>query len=116
MKPEAATPANGSSLVLKTGMDAAERSLILYLEACATDYGGRVNHVHLNDEDFIIIRRWRKQGLIKFGRIKFADVNKDGAHWVELTEAAVEAAHRERRARIARMLENRRYRRNGEGK
>lgn len=114
MKNDTAVMESPSGLTAKTAMDRPELSLLLYLESCATDYGGRVNHKHLNTEDFIIVRRWTKQGFIRFGRIKFADVNRQGAHWVELSEDAISAAHAERRARLDHMLKTRRYRRSGE--
>lgn len=84
-------------------MNKDERSLLLFLETRAVDYGGRVNGQHMNADDYQIAKRWNETGFIKFGRIRFKDVNRDGADWVFLSEEAWELARQERRARAERM-------------
>lgn len=86
-----------------------ERSLLLYLETCAVDLAGRVHSEKMNDEDRAILTRWTKDGFVTHGRIIAADINRNGSLWVQLSEAAWEAAHKERRARAARMWEKRKY-------
>lgn len=79
-----------------------ERSLLLYFETCAVDLSGRVDARRLNSDDFEIAGRWSGTDFIGFGRIKSADHNSQGQHWVELSDEAWELAHQERRARNAR--------------
>ena len=90
-------------------MSKEERSLLLFLETRAVDYGGRVNAVHMNADDFEIAEKWDKDGFIGFGRIVFRMINSDGAHWVKLSEEAWKLAHEERRARAKRMWESRQW-------
>ncbi|KKN69639.1 hypothetical protein LCGC14_0439420 [marine sediment metagenome] len=84
-----------------------EKSLLLFLETRAVDYGGRVNLQHMNDEDMDITKGWNKRGFIGFGRIVIRCHNSDGTHWVRLSEEAWKLAHKERKARSKRMFENR---------
>lgn len=85
-------------------MDRDEKSLLLYLETRAVDYGGRVDTLHMNREDMAIAKRWNKDGFLKFGRIKFHDITRKGTtHWCELSEEAWDLAHQERRARYLRI-------------
>jgi hypothetical protein len=86
-----------------------QRVLLLYLECRAVDYGGRVDGRHMNEADFVQATAWDAAGFIGFGRIVAADCSGAGSHWVTLSEAAWEAAHRERRARADRMLSSRTY-------
>lgn len=90
-------------------MSADERSLLLYLESCSVDYGGRTNQLRMNDEDREIASRWHEEGFIQQGRIVARDHNKDGTTWVKLSEEAWKLAHEERRERNKRMWERRRY-------
>jgi hypothetical protein len=87
-----------------------ELSLLLFLECRIVDHSGRVNAIHMNNDDFAIAERWNEEGLIGFGRIASEDINDTGAHWVTFSEDAWDAAHAERRARGARNLERRTYR------
>jgi len=80
-----------------------ERSLLLFLETRAVDYGGRVNLQHMNREDFDIAEKWHKEGFISFGRIVHRFINKDGTHSVVFFEDAWRLAHKERIARSKRM-------------
>jgi len=45
-------------------MDKDERSLLLFLETQATDYGGLVDARHMNDEDMRIVEQWWKTDLL----------------------------------------------------
>jgi hypothetical protein len=86
-----------------------ERSLLLYLETCATDYGGTVDQRHMNDEDREILERWTREGFMQSGRICFHDAEtlsrhtRKVSHWVVLSDVAWTAAHAERRARYERL-------------
>ena len=89
-------------------MNKNDKNLLLYLETCAVDYGGKVNLVHMNKEDRDIAKKWNDEKFISFGRIVFADCViterlKAITHWVELSESAWKAAHDERRARATRL-------------
>lgn len=80
-----------------------EKSLLLYLESRAVDYGGAVDSSHMNAEDFQLARRWNDSGFIRFGRIYSKDVTGNLTNWVILSDEAWAEAHAERRARNARM-------------
>lgn len=83
-----------------------EKSLLLFLETRAVDYGGRVNTLHMNGEDFDIAKRWDEEGFVGFGRIVARNHNSDGSHWVKLSDEAWKLAHKERKARAKRMWDN----------
>lgn len=87
-----------------------EQSLLLYLETCTTDNGGRVNHSRLNEADFNTATRWAREGFIGFGRIAAADVSYMGSHWVRLSDAAWKQVHQLRQARAERVWASRSYR------
>lgn len=84
-----------------------EKSLVLFLECCAVDNGGRVNGIHMNNEDFDIVEKWKGLDLIKFGRICSKDCNHTGTYWVQFTQHAFALAHEERIARSVRMWNKR---------
>jgi len=85
------------------GMTKDERSLLLYLETRAVDYGGKVDVRHMNKEDMDIAKGWNTMGFLKFGRIKFHDITHNMSHWCELSDEAWAIAHEERRARYERL-------------
>ncbi len=85
-----------------------QRSLLLYLETCATDHGGTVDTRHMNAEDMLQAREWSDLGLITFGRrgsefFTTLPPAKQRSHRVVLSDSAWELAHEERRARNTRM-------------
>lgn len=84
-----------------------QKSLLLFLETRAVDYGGRVNISHMNAQDMIIAEKWNEEGFLAFGRIVFRNHNNDGTHWVKLTPEAWIEAHKERMIRAKRMWDNR---------
>lgn len=81
-----------------------ERSLLLFFETCAVDYGGKIDVRHMNKEDMDIAKKWNKEGFVKFGRIKFHDIIGKHTHWCEFSEEAWKLAHQERRARCCRIM------------
>lgn len=90
-----------------------EKSLLLYMETQAVDYGGKLQSVRLNADDFEIAKRWNESGFVRFGRIAANDIKTRGdsgehprTHWCVLSEAAWVAAHSERRARCQRQMDN----------
>jgi hypothetical protein len=83
-----------------------ELSLLLFLETCAVDYGGRVDSRRMNKEDFAIVDEWKKSSYVLFGRIYSKDIT-DSSHWVELSNVAWNDAHAERKARFNRINEKR---------
>lgn len=100
-----------------------ERSLLLYLETCAVDYGGSVDLNHINSADLEILGRWDAAGFVRSGRIAFHDVEemrkrchgrRRAALWADLSEEAWELAHAERRERAERLMVKREWRRAGE--
>lgn len=90
-------------------MSKQERSLLLYLETCATDLAGRTDQRRMNDDDRVILERWGQEKFVQHGRIIVDDHNNQGATWVRLSEEAILLAHAERRARMERMWAARRY-------
>lgn len=85
-----------------------ERSLLLYIECCAVDYGGLVDCRKINDDDRAILKKWDREGFISFSRITFKSLKtlntKEYNHdLVRLSEDAWKLAHEERRARNVRM-------------
>lgn len=91
-------------------MTSEERSLLLYFETQAVDYGGLIDLKQrraqagiMNKEDFDIAKKWDEEGFVKFGRIKFHSIIKS-THWCELSEEAWKLAHAERRARCKRIM------------
>lgn len=94
-----------------------EKSLLLYFETQATDYGGTLESVRMNADDFALAKRWREAGFIQFGRIAFNDIKRHSGvardHWVVLSEEAWKLAHAERRARCERVMATLKVERNG---
>lgn len=86
-----------------SSMSSDERSLLLYLETRAVDYGGRVDIRRMNTDDINIAEKWAKEGFIKFGRIVAHHINSQGAHFCILSDEAWDLAHAERRLRSERM-------------
>jgi hypothetical protein len=95
-------------------MTTEERSLLLYIETCSVDYGGLVNYQHINDDDRKILKQWDEGGFISFSRITFDSLqllkDKNNSNLVHLSEEAWNLAHKERRARSARMSKKSPYR------
>lgn len=98
-----------------------ELTLLLYLETCAVDYGGKVEARRMNEAEFEIVEGWKATGFVQFGRVyareiqraKALRITRQETHWVVLSEAAWQAAHTERRARCARMMKDRKHQFNG---
>lgn len=84
-----------------------ERSLLLFLEAAATERCGRVHTDHMKEGDMMIASRWNSEKFVAFGRISSEDIGKFGTHWCVLSEAAWELAAAERKARATRLWANR---------
>ena len=85
-----------------------EKSLLLYFETQAVDYGGKLQSVLMNADDFAIAKRWTEAGFVQFGRIAFHDIKKNAGaardHWCALSDEAWKLAHAERRARCERVM------------
>lgn len=84
-----------------------ERSLLLFFETCATDWGGTVAVQHMNDDDREIAKRWTEAGFVEFRRIPFLEIVQRGGatrtNFVTLSDDAWSLAHEERRARCERI-------------
>lgn len=52
-----------------------ERSLLLFLETQAVDYGGLVDVRHMNEDDCNIASDWNECGFIIYKRISFYSIN-----------------------------------------
>lgn len=76
-----------------------EKSLLLFFETRAVDYGGRVNTQHMNEGDMKIAEGWNKSGFINFGRIVARHCNNSGTHWCKFSDEAWKLAHQERKNR-----------------
>ncbi len=94
-----------------------ERSLLLYFETAAVDYGGKLDGRRMNDIDFNNAKQWDKAGFVRFGRIYSDDIKRLSTnvfdHWVVLLDDAWTEAHRERRARNVRVESKLTIHRNG---
>lgn len=86
-----------------------EKSLLIYLECCAVDFGGRCDARRMNDEDFSKLEEWERSGFIKYGRIASKHCNRQGRYWVQLSAKAIKLAAQERKERAARMWKNRNW-------
>ncbi len=88
-------------------MNKGQQSLLMFLETRIVDHAGKVAGAHMNGEDFDQAQSWREEGLIKFGRIPTADINRPqiahrsgtNTNWVRFTDEAWKLAHRFRRER-----------------
>jgi hypothetical protein len=81
-----------------------ESRLLLYMETQAVDYGGLLQSVRMNSDDFAIAARWNESGFVQFGRIAANDITPTGnnyprTHWCLLSDAAWEVVYAVRRAR-----------------
>jgi len=90
-----------------------EKSILLYLESCATDDIGRIDSRKINDIDLEIMKKWNKSGFISFGRLRSADIKSGSfkATWVKLSDEAWETAFKLRKERALRMEKNYPYER-----
>lgn len=97
-----------------------ERSLLLFLETQAVDYGGLVDVRHMNEDDCNIASDWNECGFITYKRISFYSIKavstatRKPTHYVILSEEAFRLAHEERIARVVRMFEKRTWKKAGE--
>ena len=84
-----------------------ELSLLLYFETGVVDYGGLVEAVRMNDEDFRIAKDWNEKGFVTFKRIPAKDLVSSTphkfSHFVLLSENAWIVAHKARRERAVRV-------------
>lgn len=81
------------------------KNLLLYLETCAVDQGGKVEARRMNAQDFECISHLADAGLIRFERIgarRALSMHGHYTHWVELTPDGWEKAHELRRDRAQR--------------
>jgi hypothetical protein len=90
---------------LLSEMSKDERSLLLFFESAAVDYGGKLNTAHMNKDDFKLAEKWTKDGFVKFERIasKFL-AGTDKTHAVSLSDIAWNIAHEERKERYKRIF------------
>lgn len=79
-----------------------EKSLLLFFECAAVDYGGTLNTQHMNSDDNETAKRWTNEGFVTFSRIKFHDIKGKRTHAVFLSDNAWQLAHEERRERFNR--------------
>ena len=89
-----------------------EQSLLLYFETCLVDQRGKTQSARMNTLDFEIAKNLDKQGLIKFNRIPFKEIEKTvgneiypRTHRVQFTDEAWKVTHRLRREKAQRYVE-----------
>ena len=85
-----------------------QQNLIMYLETCLVDHGGKVESIRMNGEDYAQVELWKAEGLIRFGRLFAREAHKQGrtykaTHWVLFSDEAWTHAHRLRRERAGRL-------------
>ena len=78
-----------------------EKSLLLYMETQAVDYGGKLQSVRMRAADFALAKRWHDAGFVQFGLIANIKTTDGYARdlWCILSDEAWGIAHAERRAR-----------------
>ena len=87
-----------------------QRRLLLYLETCLVDGGGRVQGCKLNTEDHEQIDKWIEDGFIRFGRLPFDTIRAGTStcfpktHWVRFSEECWPLVARYRRERAERSM------------
>lgn len=86
-----------------------EKSLLLYFETRAVDYGGKVNTEHMNHEDMILAKNMNKSKFVEFGRVVLRNHSYEGMCWCKLSPKAWQLAHLERRNKAERMWEARNW-------
>lgn len=87
-----------------------ELSLLLFFETCAVDYGGLVSVAHMNTDDMATATRWHMERFVEFGRVASEHLREGHATaWCKLSPQAWDLAHAERRARAARLWEQRNW-------
>lgn len=84
-----------------------EKSLLLFLETCAVDQGGRVNTAHMNADDYETAKRWNDEGFVRFGRICRDHCSERTSHWCFLLDKAWPLAAELRKQRAGRMWHKR---------
>lgn len=101
---------NGAPEVRKFTKD--ERSVLLYLETCLVDQSGRCEDIRMNKEDFEAISKFREEGLIRFGRIAWRELERVKkiyrsryTHWVRFSDRAWEIVWNLRKERSERTIE-----------
>lgn len=87
-----------------------ERSLLMYLETRAVDWGGIVDGRRMNAVDNRIARRWNDTCFVRFGRLPAKGSSPDRSHWVVLSAKAMDAAGKLRAEKATRTLETTRER------
>lgn len=88
-----------------------EKSQLLYLETRLVDYAGKVDGIHMNAGDWLIMEEWKKEGFIDYGRICWKDASKsrNGVNWCTFSDLAWEYAHQQRKLRHIKGWENRNW-------
>ena len=83
-----------------------EKSLLLYLETCAVDYG-TVEPIRMNKDDWDVVKVWNHLGYINLKRRKLNDIPKHSArtHFITLSDETFDEAHQLRRERAERLKE-----------
>ena len=90
-------------------MNRDQQSLLVYLETCLVDYGGKCESRRMNEDDFKQIALWKDCNLVRFGRLFAREVvdqtrTRLSTHWVLFSEEAWSLAHRWRRERAERLM------------
>jgi len=90
-----------------------EKSLLLFFECAAVDYGGLLSTGRMNDDDRKLAARWAEEGFIIFERVASKHITPDTAYpknyAVILSENAWRLAHEERIERSGRVYTKRNW-------
>lgn len=86
-------------------------SLLLYLETCAVDHGGKIDATKVNEAELRVLEAWNRSGFVRFGRMTIrkreqCQGGRDYAYWCVLSQPAWAAAHAEREARARRNMDD----------
>lgn len=94
-------------------MNKTEKSLLLFFETAMVDYAGRFDPRHINAADRKIMSEWEKENFISCGRVSGANVMDSSSQrvsWVQLSDSAMDMAHKFRKERAKRMWEDKKWR------
>jgi|GEM_PF-4420500 len=81
-----------------------QRSILMYAETCAVDYGGLLEGIRMNTADHDALKELVAAGMLTYGRIPgklLGTFARSVSYWCDLTEAGWALAFQLRRARAA---------------
>ena len=81
-----------------------QRSILMYAETCAVDYGGLLEGIRMNKDDHAALDELAAAGILTWARIPgkmLGQFKRNATHYCDLTEEGWALVHALRRARAA---------------